>query len=99
MNLINTVVWELRQVGQTEVFNMVTTESRRDLLMSIGIVYTIHSRKENKRFTNMHQLTSFDKYLKQKTLFSSKLCSLLRVDQAKKTIANLHEYSMALDLV
>lgn len=99
MNLINTVVWRLRWVGQTEVYNRVITESRRDLLMSIGIVYTIHSRKENKCLANMHQLMSFDKCLKQETLFSSKLWSLLRVDQAQKTIAKQQEYSMALDLV
>ena len=42
---------------------------------------------------------SFDKCLKQETLFSSKLWSLLRVDQAQKTIAKQQEYSMALDLV
>ena len=48
-------VWGLRRVEQTEVFNRDITESRRNFLMSIGIVYTIHSRKGNRLFTIMHQ--------------------------------------------
>ncbi len=55
MNLRNTVVWGLRWVEQTEAFNRDITESRRNFLMSIGIVYTIHSRKGNRFFRIMHQ--------------------------------------------